>query len=134
MSRTGYRAMSCSDSRWTESRTPLGKPFRGHRKEETMGIRWKLLFAFATVIVVCLSAAGPAAAPKFSDWSPPVLVPNVNSEFLDNGPAISWDQRSLYFSSDRPGFGGHDIWVSQRARVKDTWGKPVNLGPTINTT
>jgi Tol biopolymer transport system component len=100
-----------------------------------MGIRWKLLFAFATIVVVCLSAAGPGAAPKFSDWSPPVLVPNVNSEFLDFGPAISRDGRSLYFSSNRPGgFGGVDIWVSQRARTKDAWGTPVNVGPTINTT
>jgi hypothetical protein len=102
--------------------------------EETMGIRWKLLVAFAAIGVVYLSAAGPVAAPKFSDWSPPALVPNVNSEFVDAGPAISRDGRSLYFNSDRPGgFGSNDIWVSRRARVKDPWGTPVNLGPTINT-
>src|SRR5438046_1146562 len=100
-----------------------------------MGTRGKLMFAFATIVVVYLSAAGSVAAPKFSDWSPPVLVPNVNSEFLDFGPAISRDGRSLYFSSNRPGgFGGVDIWVSRRARTKDAWGMPVNLGLTINTT
>jgi WD40 repeat protein len=100
-----------------------------------MRIRWKMLFGFATIVVVYLGSAGPVAARKSSDWSPPVLVPNVNSEFGENGPAISRDGRSLYFSSNRPGgFGNQDIWVSRRARVKDPWGAPFNLGPTINTT
>jgi len=101
-----------------------------------MGIRWKLLFAFATLVVVDLSAADPLAVKKFSDWSAPVLVPHVNSEFADSGPAISRDGRSLYFQSNRPGgigMGNFDIWVSQRASVKDSWGAPVNLGPTVNT-
>src|SRR3989338_10571982 len=40
---------------------------------------------------------------------------------------------SLYFGSDRPGgFGGLDIWVSQRASLDDPWGTPQNLGPRIN--
>jgi hypothetical protein len=100
-----------------------------------MGIRWKLLFAFVTIVVAYLSGAGPVAAPKFSDWGPPELVPNVNSAVDDFGPAISRDGRSLYFTSTRSGgFGLQDIWVSHRARVKDPWGTPVNLGPAINTT
>jgi Tol biopolymer transport system component len=99
-----------------------------------VGIRWKLLSAFATIIVVYLSAAGPAGAPKFSDWSPPVLVPNVNSGFDDLGPAISRDGRSLYFHSTRPGgVGSSDIWVSRRASRKHPWQPPINLGPAINT-
>jgi hypothetical protein len=41
---------------------------------------------------------------------------------------------SLYFDSDRAGgFGGTDIWVSQRKSRHDDWGAPVDLGPTINT-
>jgi hypothetical protein len=92
------------------------------------------LFGVATIVVVYLSAAGPVAAPKFSDWSAPVLVPNVNSEFDDNGPAISKDGRSLYFTSTRPGgFGATDIWVSERASIREPWGTPANLGSTINT-
>jgi hypothetical protein len=31
-----------------------------------MGIRWKLLCAFATIVVVYLSAAGPGAAQKLT--------------------------------------------------------------------
>jgi Tol biopolymer transport system component len=33
----------------------------------------------------------------------------------------------------RPGFGGWDIFVSQRAAVNAPWGTPQNLGPVINT-
>jgi Tol biopolymer transport system component len=61
-------------------------------------------------------------------------VPNVNTEFSEVGPGISKNGRSLYFGSDRPGgFGGFDLWVSQRASTEDAWGPPINLGPTINT-
>jgi hypothetical protein len=74
-------------------------------------------------------------APQYSDWSAPVnLGPVVNSASLDIEVAISKDGRSLYLASTRPGgFGGFDIWVSQRASVHDPWGPPQNLGPSINT-
>src|SRR5437867_12655515 len=77
-----------------------------------------------------------AQAQKFSDWSAPVnLGPALNSAFSDQGPAISKDGLSLYFTSNRPeGFGGFDMYVSQRASVDDPWGSPVNLGPAVNTT
>jgi hypothetical protein len=99
-----------------------------------MRIRWKLLFALATIVVVYLGGSRPVAARWFSDWGPPVLVPNVNSGSDETGSAISRDGRSLYFGSNRPdGFGNLDIWVSQRASKKDAWGPPINLGRTINT-
>src|SRR5437667_1675520 len=74
------------------------------------------------------------AAAKFSDWSEPVNLGRiVNSEFEDFLPAISRDGRSLYFTSTRPGgFGGEDIWVSQRTSRDATWGTPMNLGPIVN--
>ena len=91
----------------------------------------KAIFA----LLLALGASGLLAAPSFSEWSPPVnLGPTVNTGFIDAGPALSKDGLSLYFNSDRPGgFGGNDIWVSQRASREDAWGAPVNLGPTINT-
>ena len=72
---------------------------------------------------------------KFSEWSEPVnLGQPVNSEFDDLHTAISTDGLRLYFVSNRPeGFGGEDIWISQRASLKDPWGEPRNLGSTINT-
>jgi hypothetical protein len=58
----------------------------------------------------------------------------VNSSANDQAPFVSLDGRRLYFGSQRPGgYGGVDIWVSQRASVDDPWGPPQNLGPTINT-
>ena len=89
----------------------------------------------AVICLVGLAASRPGAAPKFSDWAPPTNVgPAINSPFNDLGPAISKNGLSLYFSSDRPGgFGGPDLWVSQRPTENDPWGLPVNLGAVINT-
>lgn len=73
---------------------------------------------------------------RFSDWSAPVNVgPPVNTAFADQGPAISKDGLSLYFQClDCPGgYGGVDIWVSERASTDEPWGTPQNLGAAINT-
>ena len=105
--------------------------------DKTIQKKGRLLLTFLLV-----SALTGAAVPqahggtlRFSDWSEPVnLGPVVNSSFDDNHPAISKDGLSLYFHSNRPGgFGGLDIWVSQRASLDDPWGPPQNLGPPINT-
>ena len=87
------------------------------------------------VVLVALLASYPTAAPKYSDWSAPVnLGAVINSSFNDQGPAISKDGLSLYFSSGRPGgFGGSDIWVSQRASQEAPWDSPINLGGVVNT-
>src|SRR5439155_25902279 len=71
-------------------------------------------------------------APQFSAWSAPVnLGSTVNSDAVDLEMAISKDELSLYIASNRS--GNFDIWVSQRASVRDPWGPPQNLGATINT-
>jgi len=87
----------------------------------------------AIVLVWAFSAS--SRAQSYSDWSAPInLGPTVNSASNDRGPAISKDGLSLYFASTRPGgFGGEDIYVSQRETRDDEWGPPVNLGPIINT-
>ena len=87
------------------------------------------------LIVVVLFALLASASPKYSPWSAPVNLGAVlNSPFTDFGPAISKDGLSLYFSSDRlGGFGGPDIWVSQRSSLEAPWGAPMNLGQVINT-
>jgi hypothetical protein len=70
-----------------------------------------------------------------SEWSAPVnLGPVVNSAANDNAPALSKDELSLYFLSDRPGgFGGQDIWAARRDCVDCPWQPPTNLGAAINT-
>jgi len=69
-----------------------------------------------------------------SEWSEPVnLGAPVNSSVNDNNAALSPDELSLYFVSNRlGGLGGADIWVSRRASLDNAWGEPVNLGPSVN--
>jgi len=91
-------------------------------------------FMSVALSALALTLVWPAGAQQFSDWSQPVpLGETVNSTSDDSGSFISKDGLRLYFNSNRPGgFGGLDIYVSQRASVLDPWGPPVNLGPTIN--
>ncbi len=77
---------------------------------------------------------------KDDPWETPVnLGPTVNSAAAENGPSISADSLSLYFSSHiggeyrSEGLGSADIWVTTRKSKNDPWGTPVNLGPTVNT-
>lgn len=69
------------------------------------------------------------------DWGEPVnLGRTVNSTAKEENPFISADGLELYFASNRKGgYGGHDIWVTRRQTMGDSWGRPTNLGPTINT-
>jgi outer membrane protein OmpA-like peptidoglycan-associated protein len=65
-------------------------------------------------------------------WSDPQLLSFDNKNFSVGHPALSKDEKRLYFVSDRPGgFGGTDIYYSNL--VDGEWSRPVNAGPTINT-
>lgn len=47
-------------------------------------------------------------------------------------PTLTPDGTRMFFSSSMPGgYGGRDIYMSEKKG--DTWSKPVNLGPEINT-
>ena len=54
-------------------------------------------------------------------WSPVNLGPSVN--YLGNvtvPPALSWDDTTLYFYSDRPGgFGRRDLYVTTREKLRE---------------
>jgi outer membrane protein OmpA-like peptidoglycan-associated protein len=69
-----------------------------------------------------------------ANWTIPVkLNSNINSEFWEPCAVISADGNTMYFVSDRPGgHGGTDIYKSTKLPGGD-WGRPSNLGPTINT-
>lgn len=61
------------------------------------------------------------------------LGSEVNTKGWESHPAISGDGMTIYFSSDRKGgFGKTDIWMTRRDG-SGVWGKPVNLGPSVNT-
>lgn len=66
-------------------------------------------------------------------WGRSVRVEFGKDSTMKAHPSISADGNTLYFASDRPGgYGGKDIWMAQKTG-ENTWGKPVNLGPEINT-
>lgn len=67
-------------------------------------------------------------------WTKPLnMGAQINSKSSDRQPSISANGQTLYFSSNRSGgHGGYDLWASQR-KADGSWGKPVNLGPTVNT-
>lgn len=62
------------------------------------------------------------------------LPESINTKFQDSEPALSADQLTLIFTSDRPGgIGSKDLWALTRPTVKAPWGVPGNLGPAVNT-
>ena len=64
-------------------------------------------------------------------WTKPVAVDAINGAFDSLGPRVTPDGRFLLFYSNRPGgLGGYDIWAAPR--TASGWGKPFNLGPTVN--
>jgi hypothetical protein len=88
-----------------------------------------LVVAFV-VLALGMGGVGHAQTPE---WSVPVNLGQVNSSFAEDLPHISSSGLSLYFISDRPGFGSFDIWVTQRQTLEGPWGPPRNVGPRINT-
>ncbi len=66
-------------------------------------------------------------------WSQPVpFGATINTPGYEGMPALSSDNRELFFVSDRKGgYGGRDIWVSRFEN--GLWQIPENLGPEINT-
>ena len=67
-------------------------------------------------------------------WSPAVSFPYSNPFVYSlQHPALSTDNKTLYFASDMPGtLGGMDIFYSEN--TGSGWSRPVNCGPAINTT
>lgn len=64
--------------------------------------------------------------------TPEALGKPINSSYWEGGACISPDGKTLYFISERKGgYGRADIWMVKRIS-KTEWGKPVNLGPEIN--
>lgn len=67
-------------------------------------------------------------------WSEPTpLAGGINSSAWETHFAITPDERTAYFVSNRNGgLGGRDIYSANKL-PDGKWSKPVNLGPKINT-
>ena len=71
-----------------------------------------------------------------SMWGDPVTVEIKTIDSLDviGHPTLSSDELKLFFATERKnGFGGKDIWISERENTSDKFGRPRNLGEIINT-
>ncbi|MDC7999753.1 OmpA family protein [Aequorivita todarodis] len=67
------------------------------------------------------------------NWGNVVELPFNSNEYSVAHPALSKDEKRLYFSSDMPGtMGMSDLWYVD-ILGNDSYGPPVNLGPSINT-
>lgn len=81
------------------------------------------------------------APKKGNSWGTPVMIDfGLDAAMLDSfnfrHPTVSADEQVMIFSSDMTGsIGGQhsDLWMSTYDKRAKKWGKPVNMGPTINT-
>ena len=68
-----------------------------------------------------------------NSWTNVVELPFNNKEYSVSHPALSKDEKRLYFVSNMPGtFGRSDIW-HVNILENNEYSEPINLGSTINT-
>lgn len=73
------------------------------------------------------------ASLKEGKWTNITSLPFNNKKYSTEHPALSPDEKTLYFSSDMPGgYGSFDIYKIA-VLGGDTYGEATNLGATINT-
>ena len=71
--------------------------------------------------------------PKELDKEPQVPIFGIDGNYSNMHPTFDSQEKTLYFSSDRPGgFGGMDLYIVQ-ITDEGSLGDPQNMGPEINT-
>ncbi|MGZ4034635.1 MAG: OmpA family protein [Bacteroidia bacterium] len=122
------------DGKWTPAQN-MGKPINTDRHDATAGLSsdGQTLFVYLDD-----GAKGDGnlyqCELKGDTWTKPEkLNKNINTEWKESTASLSSDGKTLYFVSMRTdGLGDRDIWMTTKDE-KGKWGKPTNLGPTINT-
>lgn len=72
--------------------------------------------------------------PETGKWTKPAPFANIiNSEYDEDSPYLTHDEKTLYFSSNgHNGIGGYDVFKSEFDESTSTWSEPENLGFPIN--
>ncbi|MBL4651977.1 MAG: PD40 domain-containing protein, partial [Flavobacteriales bacterium] len=66
-------------------------------------------------------------------WGKPKPIKVINTGYHESSACFSFDKKSIYFVSDKPGgYGGRDIYQTNK-QEDGTWGTPESLGRKINT-
>lgn len=131
-----YESWKSKDGIWTKA-TPLNGSINTERNEgaQTISQDGKLL-----IFTSCDAPDGEGSCDLFYSvltkrgWSPPFnLGQPVNTTDWESQPSISPDKRTLFFTArSADGYGGSDIYVSY-ILPNGKWGRPLNMGPEINT-
>ena len=69
--------------------------------------------------------------PQTDKWFQPQNVTQLNTSQVETQPMVFRDRLLFFTSSREGGFGGTDIYVSEK--IGGYWTEPQNLGPMINT-
>ncbi len=121
---------SKKDTSWLPA-VNLGEPVNSNEHEATVGIsvdgQQLLIYKSKNEDIYVSKLQG-------SVWSEPEPFKGyINSKYWEPHASISADGTELYFTSDRPGgIGGRDIYKCKLLPTGE-WGRPQNLGPTVNT-
>lgn len=67
------------------------------------------------------------------EWSNIIELPFNNNESSFAHPALSLDEKTMYFASDMAGTTGYSDIYKVKINSDGSFGSPVNLGPEINT-
>ena len=68
-----------------------------------------------------------------ANWGNPELISLFGDSITVGQPALSPNEKLLYFSADKApqGYGGRDIWLT--TKEGSSWSEPINLGENVNT-
>lgn len=66
------------------------------------------------------------------EFEPATAVTELNSLYVDGGPAVRRDGLEIIFFSNRPPSQGADLWTSTRSSTRESWSPPV-LVPDLST-
>ncbi|MBW4359540.1 OmpA family protein [Flavobacterium taihuense] len=74
-----------------------------------------------------------ATLDKEGQWSDVIELPFNSNNYSVAHPALSVDEKKLYFASDMPGTLGQSDLFRVKINTDGTYGEPENLGPEVNT-